>query len=959
MKRMSIIRSVVVATSLVLAACEDGPIQTYNPSPPGSGNVWNNGHTPGSVDTNAKQGFVQQSGGTNKMEICSGDQKAARWADMVKQPIVPPTIGGGLDLSGGPSWIGLTIEAAEKINCQSDSQGDAFGDGTLVNSWGDNGELWIQYLVSNHKALQLSFWPGYLGTMNFKSKDGAHNYIVQVQSPVLRDGKAMILDWLGNGGKNFDPAGDELYRALLATYAPGLPVDPMGTTCFQSGHCIKGSFGDIAYFYVPAIGWALWVPSISAAQPVPSTPNRLDQSPAKLLPYAYARPSLKLDAEGPTATADTLGAAKVPCVLKLGLSYADFVSSCVQVDGNPAQNQIETNKLLGGLSHGNQTFHFDVQGVDIDYAFASLPPTAVVLDSDLPHATDISTQFVVDQSTLGGIVNDHAGNDVNSPRDLHGSGAVYKEFLRLARVTLLAEAGVPDGDPSKCLFPTPVPMGFDGKAFIAGLPAYCTGLEGGITAAPPAGKGDVNDVGPAVAQKLTPGYALGLKPGHPKVTYCMDANSDVDPVKGTINSGYKNCDLPYGQSGDIFATSYAQALKIFGKGKVSNMPPDVQDVRFFFKMYMRAMLKYFTVAETIPVPDLSQIEIIPDDLFFDSIGAGQFELCEYVDRRFASKGHPPTDIVVTADVRNGIFDSYDYTRFTKRGEAALYTAVLENQSDGLGQEDTALLTNIFGSPVIQNAYHASKQGKSAYYCGTTDDPMNCDGQRPPRDGKGNVILDSLNRPMLLPYKGAFANQGTPFSLGNTHFKVKQTLPAIAHVIIDISLTQDPYDPTSAEIPGIEKMVPWNPKQPGIGFSVAINGSLEKFISTYDADFSGTTISANVDYDDVLDANTHQPTGRYQILAVETTDFLGDVFVCQDPVSSDILTARMYTPAQNIVNWFASHPGSYNNCQMVFRYSPFGNFLDYITSLQNGVRLNITQGGGAGRVVDVTLFVPGQ
>lgn len=948
MKRMSI-RSVVVAAALVVAACEDGPRQTYNPSPPGSGDTWNNGNTPPSVDTSAKQGFVQQGGGTNKMEICSGDQKAMRWADMVKQPIVPPTQAAGLDISGGPTWAGLTIEAAEKINCQSDSQGDAFGDGTLVNSWGDNGEVWIQYRVSNHMAIQMTLWQGYLGTMNMKSRDGSHAYIVQVNSPILRDGKPMIFDWTGNSGKNFNPAGDELYRALMATYAPGLPVDPQGITCFDTGHCIKGAFGDIAYFYVPAIGWAFWVPSISAGQPIPSTPNRLDMSPAKLLPYAYASPTLKMDKEGPTANAGTLGSSKVPCVLKIGLPYSDFVTDCVQVDGNAMQNQVEINKLLGGLSHGDQTFHFDVNGVDIDYAFASLPANDVVRDADLPHAADVSTEFVVDQSTLGPIANDY---DVNGKKDLHGTGAVYKEYLRLARTTLLSEAGVTDGDPKKCLFPDPQPMNFDPNAFMAALPAWCTGLEGGITPAVPAGKGDITNLGYAGATAITPAYKLGLKPGHPKITFCMDPT--VDP-----KNGYQNCDVPFGQTGDIFATSYAQALKVFGKGKVSNMPADVQDVRFFFKMYMTAMMKYFTVGGQNPVPELSQIAIDPDGLFFDSIGAGQFELCEYVDRRFASKSQAALDITVTADVRNGIFNDYDFTRFTERGESALYAAVLENQSDGISQESTALLTNIFGSPVLQNAYQASSKGKSAYYCGTHDDPANCDGQRPPLDGNGDVRKDLLGRPILAPYKGAFANQATPFTLGNTHFKVAQTFPNIQSAMIDISLTKDPYDPKSPEVPGISVLVPWSPKQPGIGFPIAINGSLEKFITTYDADFSGTTISANVDYDDVLDPNTHLPTGRYQILAVETTDFLGDVFLCQDPPTGDILSARMYTPAQKIVSWFAAHPGAYNNCQMVFRYSPFGNYLDYITSLQNGVRLNITQGGGAGRVVDVTLFVPGQ
>jgi hypothetical protein len=157
------------------------------------------------------------------------------------------------------------------------------------------------------------------------------------------------------------------------------------------------------------------------------------------------------------------------------------------------------------------------------------------------------------------------------------------------------------------------------------------------------------------------------------------------------------------------------------------------------------------------------------------------------------------------------------------------------------------------------------------------------------------------------------------------------------------------------------LVPWAPKQPGIGFPIALNGSIDKFITSAQLDLSGTTITANIDYDIHIDQTTHKPDkdGRVDFKAVETTDYLGEVFLCQDPASGDILRARMYTPVATILDWLSAHPGTYAACQMVIRYSPFGNYADYITSLANGVRLGITQGGGFGRVVDTTLFVPGQ
>ena len=93
---------------------------------------------------------------------------------------------------------------------------------------------------------------------------------------------------------------------------------------------------------------------------------------------------------------------------------------------------------------------------------------------------------------------------------------------------------------------------------------------------------------------------------------------------------------------------------------------------------------------------------------------------------------------------------------------------------------------------------------------------------------------------------------------------------------------------------------------------------------------------------------------------ERLSFPGRVlFLCQDPDTSDLLAARMYTPVANILDWIEDHPKAVNACQLIIRYSPFGNYADYITSLSSGVRLGVTQGGGQGRIVDVTLFVPGQ
>src|SRR3712207_2399432 len=75
----------LIAFALLSAAgCEDGPEQIFQPAPEGAGKRWNNGGTAPVTDA-LKGDFATQYGGTSKQEICSGAEKAKRWAEMVNQ----------------------------------------------------------------------------------------------------------------------------------------------------------------------------------------------------------------------------------------------------------------------------------------------------------------------------------------------------------------------------------------------------------------------------------------------------------------------------------------------------------------------------------------------------------------------------------------------------------------------------------------------------------------------------------------------------------------------------------------------------------------------------------------------------------------------------------------------------------------------------------------------------------
>ena len=105
-------RSVFLLTPLIplaLAACEDGPDQTFQPA---TGTAWNNGDTPATV-SDAGDPLTTTFGGSNKTQICAGPELQQQWGAMIAQPIAPARYMAGLDLDNGPTFPLLTVEQTE------------------------------------------------------------------------------------------------------------------------------------------------------------------------------------------------------------------------------------------------------------------------------------------------------------------------------------------------------------------------------------------------------------------------------------------------------------------------------------------------------------------------------------------------------------------------------------------------------------------------------------------------------------------------------------------------------------------------------------------------------------------------------------------------------------------------------------------------------------------------------
>ncbi|HUB05527.1 MAG TPA: hypothetical protein VMB50_00920 [Myxococcales bacterium] len=587
------------------------------------------------------------------------------------------------------------------------------------------------------------------------------------------------------------------------------------------------------------------------------------------------------------------------------------------------------------------------------------------------------------------------------------------------------------------------------------LPVGCTGMEQLLSAdITPKSDGTPNyddpvDIGPIVSQ-IDPNYTLGMKMGHQTGAWCIDAmslnqigaQSVVTLGDGTTQpmTGKEVVDLaeqgPAGVQADfndpaatvttltlpqfcvennILPQSELQVIAAVAGGNQALLPLDMQggaggtpSARFFFKQYGYATIQTLEASTgvgsfgpngsiSMPVSEWgpptvgSPMPIQLNDLFFDSLGDGQFETFEYVDRRFVcpdgandcapaplpqgaptppaftcpagtcdmsvasnhcpapvangivpqvplcnpnETAQPPTDVTFTADVKDGIMDAYDVNRYLYRGETALYTSI-QPQGFAVAQASNALFTNVWGSALL-NSFGPGAAG--------------IDGLP---DLTGAIIHAS-------DYAGAIAyastGVGTPLTLSYTQaptsaLTVDGTYAGPQQILLNYEVPDGGFPGVGGATPWTE-MVDWTPNQPLNGFDVADYGNsmLDYFVQTASADFTGITVTGLLDYNIV--------NGGMEEMAAESTDFLGDVFMCYEPAANPpILAVRMYTPTQAVLNWLNSVPQAYADCGIVVRWSPYDTFVNLIDSTLYGVRLQVTQGGGLGRIVGAQVYVP--
>jgi hypothetical protein len=204
-------------------------------------------------------------------DSCSPELRASRWTTMLTQPIVLLGRAAGVDIAGSDK-SGATRAEIEALLCSGTSKGATFGADTETVAWGNGAEVSVVFDSASAKARYAVLTGGYTGALEFKARDGATPYRIELGKPMQKATAPLAVPWS-------DPAAlttlmSELEDALVATFVPTTPKRT--TPCTEApATCERGSLGALGYLYFRSVGVALWVGDTSAAERS-NTPTRLD-----------------------------------------------------------------------------------------------------------------------------------------------------------------------------------------------------------------------------------------------------------------------------------------------------------------------------------------------------------------------------------------------------------------------------------------------------------------------------------------------------------------------------------------------------------------------------------------------------------------------------------------------------------------------------------------------------------
>ena len=214
---------------LVVAAACGEPSEIYHGLPSDYDPVAGNGHSPVTTHYTGKKGFEDETldyaPSLPTVEVCSDSEVAAKQTEMVNQPIIPMKGAGGLDMTGGPEWLGLTVDEAQSPDmlCQALYYGDG------IAAWGDYYELIAFFDTQTRKIDDILIRSGYKGTIE------AGGFVFEINEAIVKDGVPLSR----GDGSSRDPRTEanmrEMDRALIRAFRPTLDADQVD--CVEAGSC--------------------------------------------------------------------------------------------------------------------------------------------------------------------------------------------------------------------------------------------------------------------------------------------------------------------------------------------------------------------------------------------------------------------------------------------------------------------------------------------------------------------------------------------------------------------------------------------------------------------------------------------------------------------------------------------------------------------------------------------------
>jgi hypothetical protein len=994
-----------VLALVVAPACDDGPTQTFKGATPNGG-----GDTPFTDPTNA-QNLGGSTQGRTPLIPCTPEKQRKVWASELAKPIVPIRGAAGLDGTVNLTYTGLSIDKVEEALCQSTGFNTTGCQTNNCSAYGSQGELGVNWSTSTRLVSEFDVFTGYEGTLAFTDPVTNDKFTISMQAKAIdRNGQPMHFNWFDTTTAGPGTTHDNvqlLYNALVRVYDPteAATKAAAGNDCFKAGQCLAVLLGGVtgAIAIVPLAFLQIYYdnsPSDPVGRDLPTRIYLPIQKKFKFtgLPVTMALPGTA-DALGARISGTIKDGTKTStCTFAPGVTYNDFLNNCVLTSADANTNTTTLNKFLSGLTHNDEIYRIDVVGTDPEFnslRVAASPDPATINDGDKPDGNDPIGRIVFDEQLAGPIVNDFAGEDPKGAQDNHGFGLVNLAYAILTQQALDAadttgRAKHPIGD-VKCTF--------DFAYTTTAQNAGCTGMEGYVTSADPASA-------PAFPNNALGSFAsdvglvtqTGLTPQAGQV-----ASWDDSPGNGV----FRDAALP------PWAASAQRVIKILGKGQRTNVPVQFREPRNYSVIWMQALTQYMlargNVGSTVTITDVlaagpggtAAHKIDPDHFFFDTGpgGAQQFDTAEFVYTDFATAKNPWYDVRIVTDALSGILSDIEFDNIPQRGERALLGAVGATGAK-LGESDTLLQTNLFGSSVLSTLYKEPATPAAPYLtawdCATADTEKltpaqltaystACgDGNGPLVDAAGKIIRQGNGDVFWKRYPGAFASTASALNLGRNILTVPQD---------ELTVTVRNSNLLQAKITFKTFLTPFDSSKPGpdfsapvgyelltdfTGFFIPINASRDRFVREEIFDFTGDALNTEIGTVEVLQGGV-AVKGLNRLASANSNDFLGSIPVCASAPALingspparppwapalDVLTVKMFTPSAVVLDWINSHPNSITDCNLIIDYASFGIALSRVTSIANGVIVNFTDPIGIvpnennTEVSDVDLFATG-